>query len=475
MKKILLSALMFAVVLIVAETSKANNQETHRVTVEVKNPEGHTFKSETLEIGETLLLTGLPSPMHLLNGAELLLPDGSISENIHLVISIPDRQSFEESDKNVGFGEYIANAISIEVYVNDENVSPYYFDKPIELTLPLPAAVKSGIGQDVSGFILAYRNEDGSIDTTGIRTVIRDAVKDYVKAEVEHFSTIIMLPEDKVQAENPFNVTISIKNPFGQIHRTDTLVAGDTLRFTGLPHPLLALNGGELYLPEQALAEDIHIEVSLPGFADFTNPGSDVSFGNFAANAVKMDVYINGEKVSPYEFEQPVELLLPIPDNIPAGFGEDISEFILAYRNDDGSIDTTGIRTVVRDQLMGYIKAEVDHFSTIILTNKKYADGTTTDVVDESGTLPVTYSLYQNYPNPFNPSTVIRFDLPGEEYVRLTVYDINGREIATLIDGTRQAGTHNVAFDASRLSSGVYIYRIESGSFSQSKLMTLIK
>ncbi len=90
-------------------------------------------------------------------------------------------------------------------------------------------------------------------------------------------------------------------------------------------------------------------------------------------------------------------------------------------------------------------------------------------------TAPSTYALSQNYPNPFNPSTKIRFNLPIAETVRLKIFDIAGREVATLVDGRQDAGVFEVTFDAADFASGVYFYRLEAGSFTAIKRMMLIK
>lgn len=86
-----------------------------------------------------------------------------------------------------------------------------------------------------------------------------------------------------------------------------------------------------------------------------------------------------------------------------------------------------------------------------------------------------SFDLRQNYPNPFNPSTTIAFSIASSERVNLTIYDIAGREVATLVNDNLDAGNHSVTFDASNLATGVYFYRIQAGSFKAIKRMMLVK
>ncbi len=88
---------------------------------------------------------------------------------------------------------------------------------------------------------------------------------------------------------------------------------------------------------------------------------------------------------------------------------------------------------------------------------------------------PNSYALEQNYPNPFNPSTTIKYSLPSNSTVSLKVYNLVGQEVATLINSYQSSGEYTVSFNASNLSSGVYFYRLESGSFNVVKKMLLIK
>lgn len=99
-----------------------------------------------------------------------------------------------------------------------------------------------------------------------------------------------------------------------------------------------------------------------------------------------------------------------------------------------------------------------------------------TDVEDEKPPeLPDAFSLSQNYPNPFNPSTTIEFSLPQREKVKLEVFNILGQRVAMLVDREMNAGKHSVAFNAGDLSSGVYFYRLETGSSKLTKKMSLLK
>jgi len=89
--------------------------------------------------------------------------------------------------------------------------------------------------------------------------------------------------------------------------------------------------------------------------------------------------------------------------------------------------------------------------------------------------LPVEFTLSQNYPNPFNPVTIIEFGLPEATNVQLEVFDMVGRRVTVLENGMRAAGWHELSFDASSLSSGMYIYRIQAGEFVQTRKMMLVK
>ncbi|MGE5498547.1 MAG: T9SS type A sorting domain-containing protein, partial [Syntrophothermus sp.] len=126
------------------------------------------------------------------------------------------------------------------------------------------------------------------------------------------------------------------------------------------------------------------------------------------------------------------------------------------------SIDPTqeldGIRSQIIDQILS-----LNNMSTTGIESSK------------STSMLKDYVLEQNYPNPFNPSTTIKFTLPENANVSLKIYDMLGKEVASLVNGEMQAGSHEVSFNANNLATGMYVYEIKAGNFTQNKKMMLMK
>jgi hypothetical protein len=98
-----------------------------------------------------------------------------------------------------------------------------------------------------------------------------------------------------------------------------------------------------------------------------------------------------------------------------------------------------------------------------------------TGIIGNNNEIPKNFTLLQNYPNPFNPSTKITYQIPVTGNVKLVIYDLLGREVKTLINEVKQPGTYLVDFDGTNFASGIYFYKLESGTFSESKKMILLK
>lgn len=100
---------------------------------------------------------------------------------------------------------------------------------------------------------------------------------------------------------------------------------------------------------------------------------------------------------------------------------------------------------------------------------------TITGVMPVSNETPDRFSLSQNYPNPFNPVTNIKFSIPKSSFVKVTIFDVNGREVETIVNQNMSAGIYNADWNAAKYSSGVYLYKLEAGKFSETKKMILLK
>jgi hypothetical protein len=97
-----------------------------------------------------------------------------------------------------------------------------------------------------------------------------------------------------------------------------------------------------------------------------------------------------------------------------------------------------------------------------------------TGIQPEAGTVPREFLLHQNYPNPFNPATTIRYELPHAAHVVLTIYNILGQEVVTLVNEEKPAGVYNVRFEAGGLASGMYAYRLRAGDFVETRKLVLL-
>ncbi|MBO6584589.1 MAG: lamin tail domain-containing protein [Gracilimonas sp.] len=174
--------------------------------------------------------------------------------------------------------------------------------------------------------------------------------------------------------------------------------------------------------------------------------------------------------------------------SVPSNDDSTASAVTLTYETVDGLLASAGLEVGDSEDFVWTVRVsdgvdtvaaaedydvETNTFSTLYYSLTLQRAMETSGEV-ETG-LPKSFDLKQNYPNPFNPTTNITFDLPRAADVSLTVYDMLGRKVATLVNERMNAGSHTAAFDASRLASGMYIYRIEAGSFESIKKMMLIK
>lgn len=140
------------------------------------------------------------------------------------------------------------------------------------------------------------------------------------------------------------------------------------------------------------------------------------------------------------------------------------------------TITTTTVTQVTTSNFGFFSGRIVTTLNTIVRSGGELTTLCSTVSVEDNNLEPLKeFLLYQNYPNPFNPSTTITFSIPNEEFVSLKVFNSLGEEVAELINETKPAGNYSVAFDASKLSSGIYFYTINAGNFVETKKMILLR
>ncbi len=183
--------------------------------------------------------------------------------------------------------------------------------------------------------------------------------------------------------------------------------------------------------------------------------------------------------------------------NLYFGFNPVRGDFVAPFK---GIIDEVRIWNIARTEseiqstmnqslngnepgLVGYWKFDEGTGSTTADLTSNGNDGTISGAIWVPGATPVeddvntlhSYNLLQNYPNPFNPATTIRYSIPQKSNVTLKVYDILGNEVTTLVNEEKERGVYTVTFDASSIANGMYLYRLQAGSFVGTKKMILLK
>lgn len=152
--------------------------------------------------------------------------------------------------------------------------------------------------------------------------------------------------------------------------------------------------------------------------------------------------------------------------NVNLTVGALVGDFPIGYMVTKNNADLLdALNTTDKDSDSAWADSSMNH---MVAVNKVVG-------VDDLNFIPTEYKLAQNYPNPFNPTTTISFNLKESGKVSLTVYNVLGKEVKKLVNGHMSAGEQHVKFNAAGLTSGVYIYKIESGSFIESKKMILMR
>ena len=318
----------------------------------------------------------------------------------------------------------------------------------------------------------------GVIDESGLFTAEMPG-NGVIKATLEHYTATararVATAEDPASANQ---VEFKMKKRDGdQVGQLQRIAETDVLRISGLPFPLNMLNGAEVSIPAGALEEDVRIDVTIPSLAALKND-STVSLPEAILNGISFHVYVNDDLVSPYVFDEPVQVVIPYKQELMEDLGLTLDDLWVFFYSDTGGYDADGLYNIYADTTENKIIVEAGHFSELVIGDKKLS-GTTRVSSHES---PAAYKLYANYPNPFNPETSIRFSVGGKKMQHLSVriYNLLGQEIRVLAEQEFTPGQHELKWDGrdhlgQPMGTGVYLYRLEGEQIEMTGRMLLVK
>ncbi|MEJ2615823.1 MAG: T9SS type A sorting domain-containing protein [Ignavibacteriaceae bacterium] len=322
---------------------------------------------------------------------------------------------------------------------------------------------------DIAGFITAYpAAKDSKWNTGNVASATEDDVE-FITALISRLKTDYDIDLNRVYCCG-----------FGQGGAMSYKLAGE------LSHRITAVASVE-GLMCQAMLPTFNPIRSVPilhihGTEDSNEPWDGTESGLFLLSVEEiMDIWIDNNSCSP----STTTVSLPDTDT-----GDGCTVEKISYNNNDN--DTTVILYKINGGGHNWPGSSLDYSwegnetgdfnanKEIWNFFKQYDLVTEIDDSEKEGIMPV-FNLSQNYPNPFNPATTIKYSIPKQSFVSLKVYDILGREVATLVNEAKPAGNYVVEFNTQQttnykqLSSGVYIYRIRAGSFNQVRKMLLVK
>lgn len=278
-----------------------------------------------------------------------------------------------------------------------------------------------------------------------------------------------------------------------------TQLADGPLAFSNYGHTMEFLNG---YVYAFFNGSAARYDPSTNSWVNLTSTSNSASFSS--STVYNNEIYIAGWTSSLFFKYNPTSnswiQLADLPEFLSGGSLRAIDNNIYLVGGSSGFSNGTSIKVykydIVTNQwsLYGHtISSKRAYMEDILYQNKFYILGgmnenfqtvstvefvmnQTTDVQDNN-ILPSEFYLEQNYPNPFNPSTKIKYVIPNgvRNLVTLKVYDVLGKEVSTLVNEEKPAGVYEVEFNAEKLSSGIYFYKLNAGSFSETKKMILIK
>ncbi|MFC1475808.1 putative Ig domain-containing protein [Candidatus Zixiibacteriota bacterium] len=319
------------------------------------------------------------------------------------------------------------------------------------------------------------------------------------------------LADTYIQSWHPLPYAVHFEN-VGDVEALDVFITDTLDANLDISTVEILTPGGELDTVNRVISWDL-LGINLqPGETDavlFTvNPVNGLQSGTEIPNSATIqfeifDIIITNEVVNIIDDEPPVGIMNPLPammetdtftiswtgadvigevDHFSIYVSEDGGEFTELIRN---TSDTTYLFAGEINKLYGFICVAVDVATNIeeqefVAEVQTMISEDTGILEEESGSLPTNFALSQNYPNPFNAHTTIEYALPRSAHVEITVHNVLGERVRTLVNQIQQAGYHSIRWDGKNeytkiVASGIYFYKLKAGDFETSKTMTLMK
>ncbi|MFC1539040.1 Ig-like domain-containing protein [Candidatus Latescibacterota bacterium] len=363
--------------------------------------------------------------------------------------------------------------ITVQIFPSKAEVAPGD-------SVKFEAAVKDTIGVDIEDAIIVWDIADptiGSIDETGLFIALLEG-ETTISATYEDYSDeadVTVSAEGLVLPEGVNTISIQRQFPDGKITKFGSVVAeGDTATIGGMPFPFNYLNGMKLYFPENSLSEDITITVKIPAFGHVNNDSNEIEYDfNYILTGVTFEVSVDGVVVEPFEFDTPIEVMLPYKKGLLTKLGVNIEDLDMYYVGQLGELTRDGIGYVEVDDDKEVLSGKVAHFSNIAVAVPQEAIHVMEMKQD-------ALDISQNYPNPFNPITSIDYKIPETSHIRLTIYNMLGQHVRTLVSEVQPAGKYTIVWDGrddsgQLVNSGVYIYQLKAGQITRTRNLLFMK
>lgn len=300
----------------------------------------------------------------------------------------------------------------------------------------------------------------------GWMKAIYQNLTDSIKVKIEEKSTSENPGDDESTEEQPTDsigvntIKISRVLPSGKVLPPFAIKEGQKYTIGGLPSPMNILNGGTILFPAGSLKEDVTIHVELPKFSEIGESDSVKFKHKKIVNSIAFHVYVNDSLISPYYFEQPLEIEIPFKRGLLRNLGIDPAKLSLFYASDSLVFDQNGISDVIVDSASNVIKSKVAHFSNLVVAESSV-------LTSEN---PIKEKSVSIFPTASGDAITIRFDQVENGQKTIILFNVTGQSIVN-----RSFDGNELNLSVSDFPTGVYFIRILTDRNEQLNVTRFIK